>query len=393
MKNRYVDMSKLKIKEIEKWVQYFKNLPNFNIKRKLRVATVFSGIGAIEQALERCNIPYEIVFACDNDKFVKESYFANYDIDERKWFNDITEFRGCDFKNVDLIVGGSPCQSFSSVGKRKGLNDNRGNLIFDYIRLIKDMNPSVFIFENVKGLTTMDKGKVWKDLVYPEFSSTNYSLFYQVLNSVHYGIPQNRNRLFLVGFREKVKDFTFPAPVPLTLKVPDLLLDHADESLYLSVKGRKFVSSEKQQKMSSTQVNGDIALCQRANQQFNWHGDFILDPKEPLAEKYFLSEAVKSYVLSSGTKNFKSNPKTNLDIARPLLSSMASMHRAGVDNYFEYDEKIRKLSPRECLRLMGFSDNFKQVVSNTQMYKQSGNSMVVDVIAHLLSSIEPYFKK
>jgi len=385
-------MVKLKNKQSDIWVEYFRNLPKLNINRKLRVATVFSGIGAIEQALERCNIPYEIVFACDNNNFVKQSYFENYEINEERWFDDITDIDGSDFDNVDLIVGGSPCQSFSSVGKRKGLNDNRGNLIFDYIKLIKKLNPNIFIFENVKGLTTMEKGKVWLDLVLPEFSSTNYSLFYQVLNSVHYGIPQNRNRLFLVGFREPIKDFKFPNPVPLALKVPDLLLDQADESLYLSVKGRKFVSSEKQQKMSSTQVNGNIALCQRANQQFNWHGDFILESKEALEEKYFLSEAVKSYVLSTGTKNFKSTPKTNLDIARPLLSSMGSMHRAGVDNYFEYEEKIRKLSPRECLRLMGFSDNFKQVVSNTQMYKQSGNSMVVDILIHLLKSIEPHLK-
>ena len=108
----------------------------------------------------------------------------------------------------------------------------------------------------------------------------------------------------------------------------------------------------------------------------------------PLEEKYFLSEAVKRYVLSSGTKNFKSTPKTDLDIARPLLSTMGSMHRAGVDNYFTYSERIRKLSPKECLRLMGFADNFKQVVSNTQLYKQSGNSIPVDVLMHLFKSFE-----
>ena len=154
----------------------------------------------------------------------------------------------------------------------------------------------------------------------------------------------------------------------------------------------KFVTSEKQQKMSSTQINGEVAICQRANQQFNWHGDFITESFQPLEEKYFLSEAVKNYVLSSGTKGFYSKPKTDLEIARPLLATMASMHRAGVDNYYTYGERVRKLSPKECLRLMGFSDNFKQEVSNTQMYRQSGNSMVVDVIMHLIANLETYYQ-
>jgi DNA (cytosine-5)-methyltransferase 1 len=144
--------------------------------------------------------------------------------------------------------------------------------------------------------------------------------------------------------------------------------------------------------MSSTQINGEVAICQRANQQFNWHGDFITESFQPLEEKYFLSEAVKNYVLSSGTKGFYSKPKTDLEIARPLLATMASMHRAGVDNYYTYGERVRKLSPKECLRLMGFSDNFKQEVSNTQMYRQSGNSMVVDVIMHLIANLETYYQ-
>ena len=135
------------------------------------------------------------------------------------------------------------------------------------------------------------------------------------------------------------------------------------------------------------QINGDIALCQKANQQFNWHGDFIQEEGSAVDEKYFLSDAVKNYVLKSGTKGFYSKPKTDLDIARPLLCTMGSMHRAGVDNYYTYGERIRKLTPRECLRLMGFSDDFKIVVSDTQMYKQAGNSIVVNVLMAILNNI------
>ena len=372
------------------FIEYLNTVPKMpKTKQKIRIATLFSGIGAVEQAFERLKIDHEIVFACDNNPFVRQSYKANYEIDENFFFEDILNLNGKEFKDqIDLLVGGSPCQSFSSVGKRMGLEDERGNLVFEFIRIVKETSPKIFIFENVKGLLTVDKGETFKNVIMPRFKRLGYSLFYETLNAKDFGIPQHRERLFVVGFKDKRSGYKFPIPFELKLKVKDLLLDNADEKYYLGEKGINFVTSLKQQKMSSTQINGDIALCQRANQQFNWHGDFITDPYRPVEQKYFLSEAVKKYVLAEGTKNFKSKPKTDLDIARPLLSTMGSMHRAGVDNYYTYEERIRKLAPRECLRLMGFSDKFKIVVSETQMYKQAGNSMVVDVIMHLIKSLE-----
>ena len=107
----------------------------------------------------------------------------------------------------------------------------------------------------------------------------------------------------------------------------------------------------------------------------------------PDLEKYFLSEKVEKYVLATGTKNFYSKPKTDLDVARPLLTTMHKMHRAGVDNYVTTDGRLRKLTPRECLRLMGFSDSFKIVVSDTSMYQQAGNSIVVDVLIHIMEQV------
>ena len=374
------------------FTEYLKTIPKIpKTKRKIRVATLFSGIGAVEQAFERLKIEHDIIFACDNNPFVRQSYLANYIVESENYFEDILNLDGKKFQDkIDLLVGGSPCQSFSSVGKRKGLDDDRGNLVFEFIRIVKESSPNIFIFENVKGLLTVDKGETFKNIILPRFNELGYTLFYETLNSKDFGIPQHRERLFVIGFKDKRTDFEFPKPFDLKLKVKDLLLDNADEKYYLGEKGINFVTSLKQQKMSSTQINGDIALCQRANQQFNWHGAFITDPYKPVEQKYFLSEAVKRYVLAEGTKNFKSKPKTDLEVARPLLSSMGSMHRAVVDNYYTYEDRIRKLAPRECLRLMGFSDNFKIVVSDTQMYKQAGNSMVVDVIMHLINSIKPH---
>lgn len=346
----------------------------------LNVATVFSGIGAFEHALNRLNIDHTIQFACDIDKFVKQSYFCNYDISEDKWYNDIKNIDGKIYKNIDILVGGSPCQSFSMVGKRKGLDDDRGLLIFEFVRLLNEIKPKVFIFENVRGLLNHNNGETWK-IILDNFNTIGYDIHYNILNSKDYGIPQNRERLFVVGFRDKTS-FEFPKPIPLKLKMQDILEDQPSSKYLLPEKGISFVKKEQNIKKKYTQINGEIALCQKANQQFNWHGDFV-----NYIEKYYLSDKVKNYVLSSGTKNFKTNVETDLEIARPLLSTMSKMHRAGIDNYITRENRLRKLTPRECLRLMGFTDSFKINVSDTQMYKQSGNSIVVDVLIHIINSI------
>lgn len=354
----------------------------------LRLATVFSGIGAIEHALKRMRVPYDIVFACDNDAFVKQSFFANYNIDDTKWFDNIQNIDGKPFKNkVDLLVGGSPCQSFSLVGKRRGFDDSRGTLFYDFARLVKEIQPNAFIFENVKGLLSHDSGETW-NVIKNTFKELGYEYHAKVLNARDFGIPQNRERLFVVGFKKK-RDFNFPNPQELKLTMQNLLEDYPAEKYYLGGKGMNFVTSKKNLNKRYTQINGTIALCQKRNQQFNWHGDFVLEPPKKIAEKYYLSQKVSDYVLASGTKNFYSKPETDLLIARPLLASMHKMHRAGVDNYITKGKKIRKLTPRECLRIMGFDDTFKIVVSDTQMYRQAGNSIVVNVLMAILKQIKP----
>lgn len=367
-------------------------------KKPIRIATVFSGIGAAEQALKRLNVDHEIVFAGDIDKYVKMTYFANYKIDESQWHNDITTFDGKPFKDkVDILVGGSPCQSFSMVGKRAGLEDTRGTLFYDFARIISEVQPKVFIYENVKGLTNHDSGNTWK-IVQEVFQSLGYGIFPQLLNSKDYGIPQHRERIFVVGFKNENLPFEFPKKMKLESTMQDFLEDYTDSKYYLKEKGIKFVTSSKNKLKRYTQINGDVMLCQKANQQFNWHGDFVFeltmeDTNEfvfhvsEVEEKYYLSDKVRHYVLAGGTKNFKTGNKTDLEVARPLLQTMHKMHRAGVDNYVTHKGRIRKLTPRECLRLMGFKDDFKIAVSDTQMYRQAGNSIVVDVLMAIIKEI------
>ena len=207
----------------------------------IKLATVFSGIGAIEQALKQMNIEYEIVFACDNgeryldidqkgikkqikglseeekekkireiydatgkENNVKKSYFANYDITEDRWYEDIRFLNGKKYKGqVDLLVGGSPCQSFSTYGKRGGLEDTRGTLFYDYARLIKEIQPKAFIFENVTGLLNHDDGKTW-NVIKDVFESLNYHIKFKVMDAQFYGLPQMRKRVFVVGINNNI---------------------------------------------------------------------------------------------------------------------------------------------------------------------------------------------
>lgn len=371
-----------------------------NPNATVRIGTMFSGIGAIEYALKRLNLQTEIQFASDIDNFVKQSYFANYEISESNWYNDVKDIDGNKYKGkLDLLVGGSPCQSFSMVGKRRGFDDTRGTLFYEFARVVKESQPNVFIFENVKGLVNHDNGNTF-ETIKATFDELGYKYFYQVLNAKNYGMPQHRERIFVVGFRDRKTMFEFPETVDLEHKMQDFLEDFTDSKYYLKEKGVKFVTSSKNRNKRYTQINGEIALCQKANQQFNWHGDFIFEHQNEsefdefifdvneVEEKYYLSDKVRDYVLSSGTKTFKTSVKTDLEIARPLLQSMHKMHRAGVDNYVTHTGRIRKLTPKECLRLMGFRDDFKQVVSDTQMYRQAGNSIVVDVLIALLKQMD-----
>lgn len=328
---------------------------------------------------------------------VKKSYMANYDISDEQFHWNVAFLNGKQYAGeVDLFVGGSPCQSFSLVGKQRGLDDTRGTLFYEYARLIDEIKPKVFIYENVRAVTSHDNGKTWEKMQ-EVFAELGYDFSWSVLNAKNYGIPQNRERLFVVGFRKDLmlsKKFEFPVAIPLEKKMKDFLIDNAPGGYFLPEKGVDFVTMEKNLTKRFTQIDGEVQLCQKKNQQFNWHGDFVFQSEEeakanaiPDLEKYFLSEKVRKYVLATGTKNFYSKPKTDLDIARPLLTTMHKMHRAGVDNYVTTDGRLRKLTPRECLRLMGFSDSFKIEVSDTSMYQQAGNSIVVDVLIHIMNSI------
>lgn len=361
----------------------------------MKVATAFSGIGAFEQALIRLNIPHEILFACDNgnriididyDKefetvkklktprekkeyvdslynkysrqtnFVKQSYLANYNITEERFYQDVKLLDGRDFEDVDIFVGGSPCQSFSMVGARGGFEDTRGTLFYEFVRLVKEMQPKVFIYENVYGVLTHDKGKTWETMK-NVFEELGYHFKWSILDARDFGIPQGRRRIFVIGFKNKdacVK-FEFPKARELKYKMQDFL----EENCAIG---------------SLQSVNGELSV--------------VNDKKGEPEERYYLSEKLLKYCLSPGTKNFMhADAKIDLPIARALLSTMGNSHRSSVNNYVTTNGRIRALTIREAHRLMGFPDSYKIVVSKAQAYKQAGNSIVVDVLMNILNEI------
>lgn len=350
-------------------------------ERIIRLATSFSGIGAIEYAFKRLGLNFRIVFAGDINSKCKETYFANYNITEKQWHTDIHEFDAKPYRNqVDIFVGGAPCQAFSIVGDQRGFEDTRGTLFREFARVVKECKPKVFLFENVQGLFKHDGGRTW-DVMRKTFEDyCGYDVHYQLLNARDYGVPQTRERLYCIGFRKKTY-FKYPAPIQLKYRMYDFMEDYTDTQYYSVSDGYKYLSNCEDHR---------IGLAKGIEQErFN---DFVFKVNE-VEDKYYLSEKVAKYVLSEGTKTFKTSTKTDLEIARPLLQSMHKMHRAGVDNYVTYKKDkgvngIRKLTPRECHRLMGFRDDFNIVVANTAAYMQAGNSIVVDVLMAILKQLD-----
>ena len=355
---------------------------------KLQIATVFSGIGAFEQSLNKLGIPYDIVFACDNGereikdsyedimKYAKEnnfddeqlsnyikklyanthkenhmktSYFANYEVSEENWYEDIRFINGKRYEGkVDIFVGGSPCQSFSNMGRRKGLEDARGTLFYNYAKLISDMKPKVFIYENVPGMLNHDGGDTW-ERIKGVFDSLGYKYFYQVLNGKNFGIPQNRSRLFVVGFRKNV-EFKFPVEQKLTTTMFDYLEAKPEARHYLGQKGFEFVTNPKYK--GRAVINNEIIRTQKANQQFNWNGDFVFEEYDKVKDR-----------------------KDVLD-------------RAYVGEWNGKKGVVRQLTYRECYRLMGFDDSFDYTkVNNLWRYRQAGNSIIVNVLEAIMEEV------
>ncbi|WP_071125301.1 DNA cytosine methyltransferase [Leptotrichia massiliensis] len=299
----------------------------------MKTISLFCGAGGLDLGFK--NVGFDIVWANDSDKFAVESYKKN--VGEHVVLGDITEIDLNSIPLTEVIIGGFPCQPFSIMGSELGFGDTRGTLFFRILEIIRNQKqrgnlPKVIVLENVKRLLTHDKGNTFK-IIKKSLEGLGYNIFYKVLNTADYGIPQIRNRVFIVCFLDKEINFEFPKEVKLDKTMQDLLEKNVDE-------------------------------------------------------KYFLSEKIIPTILSSGTKNYKAKTEIDLKIARPLCSTMHKMHRASQDNYITDNGRIRRLTPREAARLQGFPENFEIIVSDTQAYRQFGNAVTVTVAEKVALSIK-----
>jgi DNA (cytosine-5)-methyltransferase 1 len=215
----------------------------------IKVGSDFSGVGAFDQALLRLGIKYETVFSCDMDKYARQTYIENYG--EPQYYPKNVYDREIPEESLDIYMTSPPCQAFSLAGKRKGEDDKRGILFYNSHEFITKNKPRYFIFENVKGLLSDAKGRtfqIWLDMlggksvngnpvIFSRGDATPYHIYYKVLNAKHYGVPQNRERVFIVGIRDDAdNNFHWPVKQHLTKRLKDVLQENVNHKYYLSNK-------------------------------------------------------------------------------------------------------------------------------------------------------------
>ena len=330
----------------------------------LRVLSLFSGIGAFETALRRMGHQFEIVNYCEIDPYASKTYSQIHDIPEGKNLHDVREINPLLLDNINLMTWGWPCQDISVAGKQRGFKDNDGNLtrsglFFQGLRILTELQPEYAIAENVKALT----GKKFTaefETVLTSLDKAGYNNYWKVLNAKDYGIPQNRERVFIVSIRKDIDTgaFTFPEKQELKLRVKDLLEPVVDEKYYIN---NERAESLIRQILAKTDI-GDIEVVDST----------INDPK--VKE---VSNCIKARY-DAGIENQRS---VGTAVIEPKIKRLGNLYDELETTQEAY--RIRKLTPRECFRLMGFSDeDFDKIkgISNTQLYKMAGNSIVVNVL-------------
>jgi len=306
----------------------------YDSREKIRFIDLFCGIGgfriAFEEACQEQDINAKCVFSSDIDKFAQDSYEANFG--ERP-HGDITQIDEKDIPDHDILFAGFPCQPFSIIGQMKGLNDTRGTLFFDIARIIKEKEPKAFILENVKQLVGHDKGNTLK-VILKSLKDLGYHVQYSVLNALDYGLPQKRERIVIVGHKEPIM-FTYPDPIKPFKPLTEILETRVD--------------------------------------------------KKHFASDYIKNKRKESHKSSFYPSIWHENKSGNIS-SYPFSCAL----RAGASyNYLLVNGK-RRLTPREMLRLQGFPDWYKIVVSDGQAKKQAGNAVPVNMIKAVVQKLLPY---
>lgn len=409
---------------------------------KIRVSSLFSGIGGFEtgifQALGKENV--DVVFASEIDKYATASYNTIYGHQPK---GDITKINETDVPAHDILVGGFPCQAFSIAGKRNGFEDTRGTLFFEIARIAKEKKPKVMVLENVKGLISHDGGRTLEVIV-KTLSDLDYKVDFSILNSKYHGVPQNRERIFIIALRDvnekewevpkgtgavskakkaisqldgiKTFNFDFPKEVEVLGKISDVLEDEVDAKYYLSEeKSKRLIKQleEQHKERIETFLIDDQGRTKKKLKPLDisptlrreMHGN------EPRVVEV---EVVNNEMNLVGMLDMKGNESIRRvyhpNGIAPTLTTMGGGHRepkiavSEIHTVIEdgkeitYHYRIRKLTPLECFRLQGFPDEYyhllrEQKTSDTQLYKMAGNAVTSHVIKQLFQQLKPYIKK
>lgn len=276
----------------------------------MKLLSLFSGIGAFEKALDRLKASYELVGFSEIDKYAIKSYCAIHDVSESLNLGDITKIDEKALpKDIDLITYGFPCQDISLAGKQKGLfnedgTQTRSGLFFDALRIIEATQPRVAIAENVKNLTSKKFSEQFK-IVLDSLEEAGYNNYWQVLNAKDFGIPQNRERVFIISIRKDIDTgmFKFPKGFPLELRLKDMLELTVEDKYFLSSKGIEYITNQERLEKKYTSIDGEISLCLTAKGNSNWTGTFVSEPLN--AEKDGTCRTIKAQYYKSGPANYK----------------------------------------------------------------------------------------
>lgn len=316
--------------------------------KKQKVVSLFAGIGGIDLAFEQAG--FNIVWANEIDKYATTTYrknFPNHILVE----GDIKQIKTEEIPDFDILIAGFPCQAFSLAGEQKGFSDERGKLFFEIIRFLKEKKPTGFLLENVRNLVNHDEGKTLKRML-KLLKECGYWVKYEILSAdTHANIPQNRERIFIIGFgdKEQYKKFSWPEPISLETPLKNLLYFDSlvEEKYYYSPKKHDF-------------YNHLEKVIIKENSIYQWRRVYVRENKSNVCPTLTAN-------LGTGGHNV------------PLIFTK---------------QGIRKLIPRECFNLQGFPSTFQfPNLANCHLYKQAGNSVVVPLIKRIAENILASVKK
>ena len=340
----------------------------------MKFLDLFAGIGGFRLGMESAG--HECIGFCEIDKFARESYKEIHDTEGEIELHDITtvtdEFiRG--LGSVDIITGGFPCQAFSIAGNRRGFEDTRGTLFFEIARFASILRPRYLFLENVKGLLNHQKGDTFETML-RVLDELGYNVEWQVLNSKNFGVPQNRERVFIIGhLRGECTRRVFP----IERDVPEINPKRQIDFVVPVLTPNRL---EKRQNGRRFKTNGEPMFTLTAQDQ---HGILLQDKKLKIREATTKGYAEASVGDSVNIANINSKTKRGR-VGNQIANTLLASEQQGVVGS---DYRIRRLTPRECWRLQGFPDSAfdkaQAVTSNSQLYKQAGNSVTVNVIAEI----------